>query len=203
VPKPRDPSADVQTTPVGPAQLPDLARLFDTHNGTRGCWCTAYCVPRGDYQAGWHDGGNRRRFETMAITEHDPMGIIATLDREPVGWCACGPRARYAVATSPRTRIMRDRDPAEDADVWLLPCLFVRVGHRRQGITYDLVRAAVHLARAAGATAIEAWPLAGSERTGADAYLGRESLFENLGFSTIATPSPRRVVMRLNLTSAS
>jgi GNAT superfamily N-acetyltransferase len=163
----------------------------------------AYCVPSGTYQAGWRDDGNRRRFEAMAATEADPMGIIATLDDEAVGWCACGPRSRYAVATSARTRIMRDRDPVEDDDVWLLPCLFVRVGHRRHGITYNLVRAAVDLARSSGAPAIEAWPLAGSKRAGADAYLGRESLFETVGFTRIAAPSPRRVIMRLDLTSGS
>jgi len=192
---------DAETTPVGPTQLPALARLFETHTGTRGCWCMAYCVPARVYQAGWRNGGNRRRFEAMAGTEPDSMGIIATLDGEPVGWCACGPRSRYAVATSQRTRIMRDRDPREDDDVWLLPCLFVRVGHRRQGITHALVRAAVDLVRSAGAAAIEAWPRAGNERAGPDAYLGRESLFENLGFTRVAAPSPRRVIMRLELTS--
>ena len=38
--------------------------------------------------------------------------------------------------------------------VWLLPCLFVRVGHRARGITYALVQAAVDLARDQGASAI-------------------------------------------------
>jgi GNAT superfamily N-acetyltransferase len=94
---------------------------------------------------------------------------------------------------------MRNRAPREDETVWLLPCVFVRAGLRSQGITHALVRAAVELARREGAAAIEGWPLAGSERGSADAFLGREQLFEDLGFSCLERPSPERVIMRLEL----
>jgi GNAT superfamily N-acetyltransferase len=112
---------------------------------------------------------------------------------------ACGPRSRYAAATNPRNKIMRNRVGAEDETVWLLPCLFVRVGRRGQGVTHALVRAAVELARREGASAIEGWPLAGSEGHSADAFLGREQVFEDLGFNCVERPSPERVIMRLEL----
>jgi hypothetical protein len=61
------------------------------------------------------------------------------------------------------------------------------------------VRAAVELARREGASAIEGWPVAGSDRRSADAFLGREKMFEELGFSCVERPSRQRAIMRLEL----
>jgi GNAT superfamily N-acetyltransferase len=191
--------ADVDTRPVGPNDVADLARLFESQRTTRHCWCMTFCVTRGQFAAGWLNGGNQRRFQSIAAASSTPMGILALQDEEPVGWCACGPRSRYAAATSPRNKIMRNRARSEDETVWLLPCLFVQAGRRGRGITHTLVRAAVELARREGATAIEGWPLAGSERRSADAFLGREQVFEDLGFSCVERPSAERAIMRLEL----
>jgi len=94
---------------------------------------------------------------------------------------------------------MRNRARDEDEIVWLLPCLFVRAGRRGQGVTHVLVRAAVELACREGASAIEGWPLAGSEWRSDDAFVGREQVFEDLGFNCVERPSPERVIMRLEL----
>jgi GNAT superfamily N-acetyltransferase len=94
---------------------------------------------------------------------------------------------------------MRNRVRDEHEIVWLLPCLFVRAGRRGQGVTHALVQAAVDLARREGASAIEGWPLTGSERRSSDAFLGREQVFADLGFSCVERPSPERVIMRLEL----
>jgi GNAT superfamily N-acetyltransferase len=161
----------------------------------------AFCLTRSQFAVGWLNGGNRRRFEEMATLSSTPMGILASVAGEPVGWCACGPRSRYAVAISGRSKIIASRARAEDESVWLLPCLFVRVGCRGQGISHTLVRAAVELARSEGASAIEGWPLAGSEQRPADAFLGREQVFEDLGFTCVERPSPERVIMRLELSA--
>jgi len=190
-------SADVETRPVGPDDLADLARLFESQRNTRRCWCMAFCESRTQFALGWLNGGNRYRFEDMAAASAAPMGILASVAGEPVGWCACGPKSRYAVGG--RSTILRNRVRTEDESVWLLPCLFVRVGHRAQGVTYALVRAAVELARREGALAIEGWPLAGSDRRSPDAFLGREKVFEDLGFSCVERPSPQRAIMRLEL----
>jgi GNAT superfamily N-acetyltransferase len=192
-------SVDVETRPVGPDDLAELARLFESQRNTRHCWCMAFCTTRSQFALGWLNGGNQRRFEAMAAASPTPLGILASLAGEPVGWCACGPRSRYALATGPQSTIVRNRVRGEDESVWLLPCLFVRGGHRGHGVTYALVRGAVELARAAGAVAIEAWPVAGSDRTSADGFLGREQMFDQLGFSTVDRPNPGRVIMRREL----
>jgi len=192
-------SVDVDTRPVGPNDVADLTSLFLSQRNTRRCWCMAFCVTRGQFAAGWLNGGNQRRFEAMATDSSSPMGILASQAGEPVGWCACGPRSRYAAATSPRSKIMRNRPRAEDESVWLLPCIFVRVGSRGEGVSHALVGAAVELARREGASAIEGWPLAGLERRPDDAFLGREQVFEDLGFHCVELPTAGRVIMRLEL----
>ena len=149
--------------------------------------------------AGWLTGGNRRRFEALAAHGGAPMGLLASVSGEPVGWCACGPRARYVVAEGHRGGLLEHRDHDEDEMVWLVSCLFVGPRHRGQGFTAQLVRAAVELARREGAVAIEGWPTAGTGARAADSFLGRQQAFEDLGFRCVGRPVPNRVLMRLEL----
>lgn len=189
----------VVTRPVGPADLSDLERLFGRERNTQRCWCTAFCVSRREFAIGWLTGGNRDRFQAMASGSTRPMGILASVGDEPAGWCACGPRSRYAPAVGGRRSVLRHRDVSEDDSVWLLPCLFVGARHRSQGLTAILVRGAVELARGEGAAAVEGWPSAESGGRSADAFLGREKVFEDAGFRCVDRPSTQRAIMRLEL----
>ena len=160
----------------------------------------AFCSGRRQFAAGWLTGGNRRRFEALARDSGHPMGVLASVSGEPVGWAACGPRSRYAVATMGRSGLLRERQRGEDDTVWLVPCLFVQQRYRGHGLTRTLVRAVVDLARSEGARAIEGWPCAASHRRTADAFLGREEVFADLGFTCVDRPTPQRAIMRLELT---
>ncbi|HET6530667.1 MAG TPA: GNAT family N-acetyltransferase [Actinoplanes sp.] len=188
----------MDTHPLDGRRCDDLADLFAGNATTRGCFCMWFLSSGKDVSAGW-TGGNRDRFRELAAASRTPFGVLAYDDGTPVGWCAAGPRSRYARAL--RSPILKAaRDPGEDDSVWLVPCFFTRVGHRRQGTSGRLLDAAVEQARARGATAVEGFPLAGPgpyERT--HLYLGTEPLFAARGFRVIARPSPRRVVMRLDL----
>jgi GNAT superfamily N-acetyltransferase len=155
-----------------------------------------FLLSSSEVQSGWGDG-NRDRFLELAAAAGPSLGVLAYDGDRPIGWCAAGPRSRYTRAI--RSPIMAGRDPAEDDQVWLVPCFFTRVGHRRQGVTSELLAAAVELARSHGAAAIEGFPLAGDGPHKADRYLGTEPLFAGHGFTPVARPSPRRVVMRRDL----
>ena len=182
--------------PVNESVLEDLADLFESNGATRGCWCMAFLIPRSEYSSG-RRGGNRARFEELACGAGEPMGLLAYEDGRPAAWLAVGPRSRYAVAAGGRS-VLKDRDPEEDDDVWLAPCFFVRVGHRRAGLTEQLLARAVEVATVAGARAIEGWPIADSYG-GGESFEGREHVFAKCGFECVARPSPRRVVMRRTL----
>jgi GNAT superfamily N-acetyltransferase len=133
----------------------------------------------------------------MTATGSSPMGVMAFVRDEPVGWCACGPRSRYTAAIKGRSKLLAARPRDEDDDVWLVACVFVDSRHRGGGIAVPLLRAAVSLARQEGASAIEAWPLAaGVRRTGYE-HVGREGVFAHLGFRCIQRPSAERAIMRL------
>ena len=132
-------------------------------------------------------------------TDPVPLGVLATVDDEPVGWAACGPRSRYPAATDPTNSLTAVMQRSEYERVWLAPCLFVRPGHRGTGLTYALVRAAVALATDHHAVALEGWPVAGSDRRSGEEFVGREKVFADLGFRVVDRPSPTRVIMRRDL----
>jgi GNAT superfamily N-acetyltransferase len=192
----------VTTRPVGLDDLPAVAKLFESQRNTRRCWCMAFCTTRSQFARGWLRGGNERRFGAMAATEPSPMGVLAHRGEEAVGWCACGPRARYLFPGSPANKIIDSRLSHDNETVWFLPCLFIHPGHRGERLAQILVQAAVELARSEGASAIESWPLARSVERSADAFLGREQVFEDLGFRSAYRPTPERVIMRLEFDSA-
>lgn len=190
---------EIVTRALGPADLQHVAELFEAQRNTRHCWCMAPCETSGRFAVGWLTGGNRRRFEAQVMSEQPPMGVLAFSSEQPIGWCACGPRSRYVTADHGRGGILRERNPGEDDVVWLLACFFVREAFRRQGVTDALMRAAVDLAEREGALAVEGWPAAEPHQRAADAFLGRESAFERLGFSCIGRPRLGRALMRLTI----
>ena len=184
-------------------QLELVRRLFSAERATRHCWCMAFCSTSRQFAVGWYGGGNRQRFEELARSGRAPMGVLASVDGEPVGWCACGPRARYLTAIAGRSALLAQRPRSEDQQVWLIACIFVRPAHRGSGVVGPLVRGAVSLARENGASAIEAWPLAVGVRRSGDLHVGREGAFARFGFRCIQRPNAERAIMRLDLSEES
>jgi len=187
----------MEIRPLSADRLGDLGDLFGTNAVTAGCYCMWFLVPVKECHAGWGEP-NRRAFESFAAGADPPAGLLAYRDGEPVGWCALGPRSRYARML--RSRLLAGREPAEDDGVWLVPCLFVRRTARRQGITVALLQAAVGLARAAGITAVEGLPYAdGARRSPGDAFVGVAAMFRASGFTEVRPVSKVRVLMRHDL----
>lgn len=183
---------------VGPDHLEDLSRLFELRRTTRHCRCMAFCSSGGQFAVGWYSGGNRRRFETMAA--QGPTGVLAMIDDEPVGWCACGPRSRFRPAESGRGSPLAGRPRDEDTSVWLVACTVISPDRRGQGLLLPLLRGAVDLARSRGAAAVEAWPLATGVRRRGMEHVGREAVFVRLGFRQVSRPASDRTIVRLDLT---
>jgi GNAT superfamily N-acetyltransferase len=129
-------------------------------------------------------------------------GLVGYLDGEPVGWCAVEPRTAYPglVRVYRVPWEGRSEDKTDDS-VWAVTCVFTRAGFRRQGISYELVRAAVDFARRRGARALEGYPMItepGKDITWGELHVGSRSVFEAAGFAEVSHPTPRRVVMRID-----
>ena len=191
--------AEIVVHPVGPDRLDVVQLLFDGERSTRHCSCMAFCSSSWRFARGWYGGGNRRDFGAMAASSDLPVGVVATLENEPVGWCACGPRARYTAAIQGRSRLLAGRPRDEDSSVWLVACVFVAAASRGTGAAVALLRAAVALAGTEGASAVEAWPLATGVRRPGEEHLGREGVFARLGFRCVERPTVDRALMRLEL----
>lgn len=185
----------LRVEPVGPQHDDDLQRLFGSDPMVDACWCMWYVVRVADFHQQGRDG-NRAAFLELQATSPEPLGVLAYRGDEPVGWCAAGPRSRYVRAL--KTPTLRGRDPAEDDDVWLVTCLFVKEGHRRGGVAAALIEGASALARARGACAIEGFPDAPGKRSERGAR-GAESTFEACGFTVVRRPSPARAIVRREL----
>lgn len=187
----------IETKVVTPAQLDDLESLFCCNKLAQKCWCMWHIIS----VKAFHEGGaeqNRALFSELVATEPGPVGIIAYRNGEPVGWCAAGPRERYARTLKTPTYRTKISEPLKN--VWLVPCFLIRPDARGLGISKVLLEAVVQLAQDAGADAVEGFPFtAGKRRSGGTIHVGFESTFVQCGFETIRHPSDSRVVMRRTL----
>ena len=174
----------------------DLAELLGERGDPSRCWCQYY---RGErpytHESREH---NRDAMRDQVTTATVPHGVLAYDGERPVGWCAVAPRGDY-----PRLQRMQAARATQDEDgLWSVTCFVVRVGHRRQGVATQLLRAAVDLAHRHGARLIEAYPVDASVRpTGSSGmYQGPLSMYLRAGFVEVARPSASRSVVRLALT---
>ena len=166
-----------------------------------GCWCM---FPRlTDAQMRELPGSGstsqrRRDAMTSLARRRCAPGLLAFDGDEAVGWVAIAPRSEL-------TRVDRSRATprVDDEDVWVIPCVTVKKTARGRGIAVALIRAAVDYAMDRGAPAVEAYPRAGSKRTGDDnAYIGTEPLFRKAGFQVIRKPLkdvPRNWIPRVTM----
>ena len=150
----------------------------------------------------FHDGGaeqNRPQLTKLAETEDAPIGILAYQDNKPIGWCATGPRERYARAIKTPTYRHKTEDPF--TNVWLVPCFFVHADMRGLGVSKVMLEAAVQLAGKHDAEAVDGFPFTKDKRrSGGQIHVGFESTFLDCGFKPMRRPSSSRVVMRRILT---
>ena len=146
-----------------------------------------------------------RAFRLRAQTDCDhpesetTSGLVAYIDGEPAGWCAVEPRTAYPRLLL-KTRVPwegRSEDKTDDS-VWAVTCFVTRTGFRRRGISRALARAAVDLARERGARALEGYPMIAHEGLPVEIHVGTRSIFAAAGFTEVAHPTLRRVVMRID-----
>ena len=106
-------------------------------------------------------------------------------------------------------RLSRTRSlgPFDDEPVWSIVCFFVAREARRQGVALALLHAAVRHAAAAGAPALEGYPLdAQATLRDANVSSGTVAMFQDAGFREVRITAAKareggavRVIMRLDL----
>jgi GNAT superfamily N-acetyltransferase len=178
--------------PLTPNLWPALEDLFGDNGACNGCWCMYWRIgsayrkrPRQANKAGFRE----------VVERGPPPGLLAFEGDVAVGWCQLTPRD--ALPWLERTwRLKR----VDDVPVWSLSCLYVRKGRRRRGVTSALIAAALHVAKRAGAPALEAYPFDADVSPSASGT-GYASTFARAGFRTVARRTPARPIMRHDLTT--
>jgi len=198
--RPRQDAASLQVVPATAGRWPDLEDVFGTRGDPSRCWCQWFYegaqVGPGELAA-----ANKESFRAQ-VAAGPPPGVIAYLDRAPVGWAAVARRPVYTRLR--RSTVLRGTSPSgfEDESVWSVTCFVVKAGARRQGVSTALLRGAVELAQSGGASVIEAYPVdleLKSSATAAELYHGALSTFLHVGFAEVSRPAPARPVVRLYL----
>ena len=137
--------------PLTPDLWPALEDLFGKSGACNGCWCMYWRIGSAYHKRPRER--NRADFREV-VRGGPPPGLVAFDGDIAVGWCQLTPRS--GLPWLDRTwRLKR----VDDLPVWSLSCFYVRKGYRRQGVTSQLIAAAVQAARREGAPALEAYPL--------------------------------------------
>ncbi len=188
--------------PVSPVTWDALVDLFAHRGGpdTRFCWCIFWRVRSKDFSEST-PAANRERLRAL-VEQGPPPGLVAVEDDRVIGWVGVAPRPEYQRIEHSRV-IPRVEGPVP----WAIPCFVVATDARGRGIADALLAAAVDHARAAGAAAVEGYPIdPGRGRRPGPRYerLRRHAaMFERAGFR-IAAPTTSvsggapRVVARLD-----
>jgi len=180
--------------PLTPARWRDLEKLFGDRGACGGCWCMYWIRTHSQFEKN-KGSGNKKAFKRM-VSAGEELGLIAYADREPVGWCAFGPRDRYVRLAN--SRILK---PVDEQTVWSVVCFFVAKDFRRSGISVELVRAAARQAKKRGARILEGYPVEPKEETmpAAFAWTGLATAFRRAGFREVLRRSATRPIMRKGL----
>jgi len=186
--KPRAATPNLQFHAVTHERLPDLARFSERHGKFRYCSCMRWRLTSTEFKASTKESRVARL--DRLVERGTPIGVLAYLDGEPVGWCSIAPRPTYAALERFRALPRLDDEP-----VWSVVCFFVDSGVRRRGITAGLLKAAVAYARARGAKIIEGYPVEPGPRL--YTYMGAPSTFHKAGFRDVTPRGNERRVVRL------
>jgi GNAT superfamily N-acetyltransferase len=184
---------DLRCEPATAERASDVAAVIGERGGPGGCWCTFWRLRNAEFRAS--DATRRKAALAARFAKSPPAGVLGYLDDRPVGWCAVAPRDEY-----PRMQDSPTFGPVDDMPSWVVSCLFIHRTARRRGVGAALVGAAVAMAKAYGAPAVDAIPVApGGTRGSGDLYTGTPTMFEPLGFTEVARRKPERPIVRLNL----
>jgi len=179
--------------PLTPERWRDFETLFGERGACGGCWCMWWRMTRSQYEE--HKGGrNKRAMKKLVDGGHRP-GIIAYQNGRPIGWCSVAPRESFS-----RLESSRGLKPVDQQPVWSVVCFFVAKEQRRNGLSVNLLKAAIDFVRDGGGRIVEGYPVDAKKKQ-ADAFVwsGLASAFVEAGFKEVERRSETRPIMRYEI----
>lgn len=181
----------LQFHPVTKKRWSDFETLFGERGACGGCWCMLWRLTRKEFE-NQKGAGNRKAMKAIIEAGKTP-GILAFSRNEPVAWCSVAPREHFPALG--RSRILK---PVDERPVWSISCLFVGKQFRRQGLSTQIISAAVDYVKKKGGSIVEAYPVEPKKDNMPDvfAWTGLASAFTKVGFTECARRSETRPIMR-------
>lgn len=128
-------------------------------------------------------GDEAERAFSEGLSQGQINGLIAYLDKKPVGWCAVDKTSTQVG----HDFVLENPDEVHEKS-WMIHCLYVHPEARGQGISKELIRGAIHLARLNGATEILAFPIPDKNASkfprDLAEFSGRISTYKSFGFES-------------------
>ena len=124
---------------VDAARWGDFERLFESRGGPKSCWCMVWRAG-----AKTNKGVDRKFGIRRYVSNETPIGLLGYSEGEPVAWCSIAPRPTYRDLGGP------NRAGELPEQVWSLACFFIRRDLRGQGLTKQIIEAAVQHAEKRG-----------------------------------------------------
>jgi len=172
----------------------DFEQLFGARGACGGCWCMWWRLPKKEFDA-LKGEGNRMKMKTLVDSNRIP-GILAYYHKEPIGWCSVAPREEY-----PRLENSRILKRVDDNSVWSVVCFFIQKKFRGQGVSVQLLKAAIDYVREKGGAIVEGYAIEPKQDHMPDvfAYNGPVKVFHKAGFKEVARRSETRPIMRYKI----
>ena len=190
MPKPDAPAGEpgrLSFSPVTQATRADFIEVFAGRGGPKYCWCMLWRAVGAELK---DTRGPAREVQMLGrIDRGVPVGLVGYLEGTPVAWVSVAPKETFRGLGGP--------EPAADETVFSLTCMHMRRSLRGAGRGHELIDAAIAHARNAGATVLEAYPVAPDSPS--YRHMGLVPAFAARGFHEVGKQGTRRHVMRLSL----
>ncbi len=189
-------SLELEFHPLTADRWADFESLFGERGACGGCWCMLWRLSRKQFESQKGEG-NRLAMKAIVGSGEVP-GILAYHNARSVGWCAIAPRSSFPALS--RSRILQ---PVDARECWSVSCLFIEKSYRKKGVSTGLLRAATAYAGSQGAELVEGYPVepeSGKDIPPAFAWTGIPGAFSRAGFKEVVRRSPKRPIMRVELT---
>jgi hypothetical protein len=169
----------------------DFGKLFGERGACGGCWCMSWRLSPKEFTKG-KGHGNKKAMQKLVKAE-EPIGIIAYIKDEPVGWCAVAPREKFIRLEN--SKVLKRID---DQPVWSISCFFIAKPYRRMALSVEILKGVIKFCTKKKVQVLEAYPIKPYSKNipAAFAWTGIISAFEKAGFVVAKRWSKSRPIMR-------
>lgn len=173
------------------ARWNDFEELFGEKGACGGCWCMSWRLKKSQFES-QKGSGNKNAMKDL-VDKNEMIGVLVYIGEKPIGWCAVAPRDKYIRLENSKVFKRIDDEP-----VYSITCLYISKTNRRQGISTELIKAAINYCKLNDAEIVEAYPVVPYDEKVPDAFLwtGIPSSFLEAGFKIAERRSKWKLMMR-------